>query len=91
MRAGGTRGHFPTSPQTTERWKPCGMQPNTGWGACIQHGTPDALMSNFSDALLHTFAHMTKGLGWLMSTLVQAPRQVWLVQSPLTDAWYQWS
>ncbi|MEQ2173998.1 hypothetical protein GOODEAATRI_003228, partial [Goodea atripinnis] len=40
----------------------------------------------FSDAALQAFALMTRELGRVMSFLVQARRQVWLAQSPLTEA-----
>lgn len=40
---------------------------------------------SFNDASLQAVALMTSELGHLMSTLVQASRQVWLAQSPLTD------
>ena len=53
--------------------------------ASLQQGVPDASVGTFSDASLHAFALMTRELGRMMSTLVQAHRQVWLAQSPLTD------
>lgn len=40
----------------------------------------------YSDAALQAFALMTRELGRVMSFLVQARRQVWLAQSPLTEA-----
>lgn len=40
----------------------------------------------FSDAALQAFALLTRELGRVMSFLVQARRQVWLAQSPLTEA-----
>ncbi|MEQ2158923.1 hypothetical protein GOODEAATRI_017161 [Goodea atripinnis] len=40
----------------------------------------------FSDAALPAFALMTRELGRVMSFLVHARRQVWLAQSPLTEA-----
>ncbi|MEQ2173456.1 hypothetical protein GOODEAATRI_032302, partial [Goodea atripinnis] len=40
----------------------------------------------FSDAALQAFALMTTELSRVMPFLVQAHRQVWLVQSPLTEA-----
>ncbi|CAJ1069923.1 LOW QUALITY PROTEIN: uncharacterized protein LOC114481864 [Xyrichtys novacula] len=41
--------------------------------------------SNFCDAALEAFGHMSQELGRMMSYLVQARRQVWLSQSPLTE------
>ncbi|XP_077388987.1 uncharacterized protein LOC144026275 [Festucalex cinctus] len=41
---------------------------------------------SFSDAALQAFALMTREHGRLMSFLVQARRQVWLAQSPLSEA-----
>ncbi|MEQ2250822.1 hypothetical protein ILYODFUR_004792 [Ilyodon furcidens] len=40
----------------------------------------------FSDAALQAFALMTRELSRVMSFLVHARRQVWLAQSPLTEA-----
>ncbi|MEQ2176571.1 hypothetical protein GOODEAATRI_029317, partial [Goodea atripinnis] len=40
----------------------------------------------FSDAALQAFALMTRELSRVMSFLVQARRQAWLAQSPLTKA-----
>ena len=40
---------------------------------------------NFCDAALEAFGHMSRELGRMMSYLVQARRQVWLSQSPLTE------
>ncbi|MEQ2166328.1 hypothetical protein GOODEAATRI_026811 [Goodea atripinnis] len=40
----------------------------------------------FSDAVLQALALMTRELGCVMSFLVQACRQVWLAQPPLTEA-----
>ncbi|XP_073732290.1 uncharacterized protein [Misgurnus anguillicaudatus] len=52
----------------------------------LQETELDASVHNFSDASLQAFALMSRELGRLMSTLVQARRQVWLAQSPLTEA-----
>ena len=38
------------------------------------------------DAALEAFGHMSRELGRMMSYIVQARRQVWLSQSPLTEA-----
>ncbi|CAJ1070687.1 LOW QUALITY PROTEIN: uncharacterized protein LOC114481864 [Xyrichtys novacula] len=38
------------------------------------------------DAALEAFGHMTRELGRMMSTVIQARRQVWLSQSNLTEA-----
>ncbi len=54
--------------------------------ASLQEAAVDASIHNFSDASLQAFALMSRELGRLMSTLVQARRQVWLAQSPLTEA-----
>lgn len=54
--------------------------------ASLQGATVDASIHSFSDASLQAFALMSRELGRLMSTLVQARRQVWLAQSPLTEA-----
>lgn len=54
--------------------------------ASLQEATLDASVHSFSDASLQAFALMSRELGRLMSTLVQARRQVWLAQSPLTEA-----
>lgn len=51
----------------------------------LQEATLDASIHNFSDTSLQAFALMSRELGRLMSTLVQARRQVWLAQSPLTE------
>ncbi|MEQ2179899.1 hypothetical protein GOODEAATRI_030005, partial [Goodea atripinnis] len=40
----------------------------------------------FSDAALQAFALMTRELGRVVSFLVQVHRQVWLAQTPLTEA-----
>ena len=53
--------------------------------ASLQEATVDPSVHNFSDASLQAFALMSRELGRLMSTLVQARRQVWLAQSPLTE------
>lgn len=51
-----------------------------------QSATVDSSIHSFSNASLQAFALMFMELGRLMSTLVQACRQVWLAQSPLTEA-----
>ncbi|KAK0135107.1 hypothetical protein N1851_029077 [Merluccius polli] len=53
--------------------------------ASLQEATVDASVHSFGDASLQAFALMSRELGRLMSTLVQARRQVWLAQSPLTE------
>ncbi|CAL8337620.1 unnamed protein product [Boreogadus saida] len=52
--------------------------------ASLQEVAVDAPAHDFSDASLQAFALMSRELGRVMSTLVQARRQVWLAQSPLT-------
>lgn len=52
--------------------------------ATLQQEPLEAPVS-FNDASLQAFALVTRKLECLMSTLVQAHRQVWLTQSPLTD------
>lgn len=54
--------------------------------ASLQEASLDASVHSFSDAYLQAFALMSRELGRLMSTLIQACRQVWLAQSPLTEA-----
>ena len=54
--------------------------------ASLQEATLDASVHSFGDSSLQAFALMSRELGRLMSTLVQARRQVWLAQSPLTEA-----
>ncbi|XP_077395323.1 uncharacterized protein LOC144031774 [Festucalex cinctus] len=51
----------------------------------LQADSVEAAVS-FSDAALQAFALMTREHGRLMSFLVQARRQVWLAQSPLSEA-----
>jgi len=46
----------------------------------------DPSVQILSDASLQAFAFMSRELGRLMSTLTQARRQVWLAQSPLSEA-----
>ena len=53
--------------------------------ASLQEATLEASIHSFGDASLQAFAFMSRELGHLMSTLVQARRQVWLSQSPLTE------
>lgn len=38
------------------------------------------------DKSLHAFALLSRGIGRVWSTLVQAHRKIWLAQSPLTEA-----
>ncbi|CAL8387734.1 unnamed protein product [Boreogadus saida] len=54
--------------------------------ASLQEVAVGAPAHDFSDASLQAFALMSRELGRVMSTLVQARRQVWLAQSPLTEA-----
>ena len=54
--------------------------------ASLQEVAVDAPAHDFGDASLQAFALMSRELGRVMSTLVQARRQVWLAQSPLTEA-----
>ena len=53
--------------------------------ASLQEATLDTSVHNFGDVSLQAFASMSRELGRLMSTFVQARRQVWLAQSPLTE------
>ncbi len=53
--------------------------------ASLQQTSLHPSVVNFSDASLQAFPLMTRELGCMISTLVQARRQVWLAQSPLTD------
>ena len=53
--------------------------------ASLQEVAVDVPAHDFSDASLQAFALMSRELGRLMSTLVQARHQVWLAQSPLTE------
>jgi hypothetical protein len=52
----------------------------------LQSSGSDPFNQNLSDASLQAIAFMTRELGRLMSTLTQARRQVWLAQSPLSEA-----
>ncbi|KAL7403275.1 hypothetical protein ABVT39_027118, partial [Epinephelus coioides] len=52
----------------------------------LQNTGADAQAQGLSDASLQVFAFMTRELGRLMSTLTMARRQVWLAQSPLSEA-----
>ena len=52
----------------------------------LQTTDTDAQAQSLSDASLQTFAFMTTELGRLMSTLTLARCQVWLAQSPLSEA-----
>ena len=54
--------------------------------ASLQGFAVGAPAHDFSDASLQAFALMSRELGRVMSTLVQARRQIWLAQSPLTEA-----
>ena len=54
--------------------------------ASLQEVAVGAPAHDFSDASLQAFTLMSRELGRVMSTLVQARRQVWLAQSPLTEA-----
>ncbi|KAK0134652.1 Neuronal acetylcholine receptor subunit alpha-10 [Merluccius polli] len=49
--------------------------------ASLQEATVDASVHSFGDASLQAFALMSRELGRLMSTLVQARRQVWLAHT----------
>ncbi|XP_049437342.1 uncharacterized protein LOC125891834 [Epinephelus fuscoguttatus] len=52
----------------------------------LQTAGADAQAQGLSDASLQVFAFLTRELGRLMSTLTLARRQVWLAQSPLSEA-----
>lgn len=54
--------------------------------ASLQGGSASADSIVFSDAALQAFALLTRELGRMMSLLCRARRQVWLAQSPLTEA-----
>ncbi|XP_062279213.1 uncharacterized protein LOC133984014 [Scomber scombrus] len=53
--------------------------------ASLQEATLDASVHSFGETSLQAFALMSRELGHLMSTVVQARRKVWLAQSPLTE------
>ncbi|CAL8253873.1 unnamed protein product [Boreogadus saida] len=52
----------------------------------LQQAADEPSTQDLSDASLQAFALMSRELGRVMSTLVQTRRQVWLAQSPLTEA-----
>ncbi|CAL8348958.1 unnamed protein product [Boreogadus saida] len=52
----------------------------------LQQAAVEPSTQDLSDASLQAFALMSRELGRVMSTLVQTLRQVWLAQSPLTEA-----
>ncbi|CAL8255593.1 unnamed protein product [Boreogadus saida] len=52
----------------------------------LQQAAVEPSTQHLSDASLQAFALMSSELGRVMSTLVQTRRQVWLAQSPLTEA-----
>ncbi|KAI7806468.1 putative disrupted in schizophrenia 1 protein-like [Triplophysa rosa] len=52
----------------------------------LQASGSDTMSQDLSDASLQAVAFMTRELGRLMSTLMQARQQVWLAQSPLSKA-----
>ena len=52
----------------------------------LQQAAVEPSTQDLSDASLQAFALMSRELGRVMSTLVQTRRQVWLAQSPLTEA-----
>ncbi|KAL1246686.1 hypothetical protein QQF64_034383 [Cirrhinus molitorella] len=52
----------------------------------LQPSGGDATTQDLSDAMLQSIAFMTRELGRLMSMLTQAQQQVWLAQSPLSEA-----
>ena len=52
----------------------------------LQQAAVEPSMQDICDASLQAFALMSRELGRVMSTLVQTCRQVWLAQSPLTEA-----
>ena len=52
----------------------------------LQRAAVEPSIQDISDASLQAFALMSKELLRVMSTLVQTCRQVWLAQSPLTEA-----
>lgn len=54
--------------------------------ASLQGSGAPAHSVDLSDAALQAFALLTRELGRMMSLLCQARRQVWLAQSPLTEA-----
>ncbi|MEQ2277717.1 hypothetical protein XENORESO_006589 [Xenotaenia resolanae] len=54
--------------------------------ASLQDASGATAAVGFSDAASQAFVLMTRELGRAMSFLVQARRQVWLAQSPLTEA-----
>lgn len=52
----------------------------------LQEGKAPADAIGLNDAALQAFALLTRELGRMMSLLCQTRRQVWLAQSPLTEA-----
>lgn len=56
-----------------------------GLAASLDGGAVDPTTQCLMDASLQAFALMSRELGRLLSTLVQARRQVWLAQSPLSE------
>lgn len=54
--------------------------------ASLQESGADDSTASFSDASLQAFALLSRELGRMMSFLVQARRQVWLAQAPLSEA-----
>ncbi len=54
--------------------------------ASLQEDSGDPSFRSLSDASLYAFGLITRELGRMMSTLVQARCQVWLVQANLTEA-----
>jgi len=57
-----------------------------GLSASLEDVAIDAPTQGLMDASLHAFALLSREVGRVLSTLVQARRQVWLAQSPLTEA-----
>ncbi|CAL9683629.1 unnamed protein product [Knipowitschia caucasica] len=57
-----------------------------GLSASLEAVTLDQSTQGMVDASLQAFAFMSRELGRLLSTLVQTRRQVWLAQSPLSEA-----
>lgn len=57
-----------------------------GLSASLDEVPVDQSTQGLMDASLQAFALMSRELGRLMSTLVQTRRQVWLAQSPLSEA-----
>lgn len=57
-----------------------------GLSASLEGLAIDAPTQGLMDASLHAFALLSREIGRVLATLVQARRQVWLAQSPLSEA-----